>query len=553
MLAALAVAIEATGARRREDLLRLGRLQLEVGGPGDPELLTRAARRAQEVFDLGLSARLAQAALDAGGGADAGLVLGEATFRSGQHREAESVLAGLVPLCQTDAERARIASARAHVLHNLLGDPAAATVVLDQALAVVTETGPRLQLLGRLATMTVLEGDPRGALAAAEPLLASDDDVMISRGSYVSSIALALTGRSEEAVSVAYRGLETHRQASGVTQLPEAQLIGAVFGHAAAGRFARAEADAATGYQGSLAAGDKDAQATFLFQTGWVLVEQGQLARASRAFLDGASVNREIHDLAGLRWCLAGIALAEAMGGHADQAVAAAAERDELPVGSLAMYETDLIERSRAWVSACTGELSRAREILAAAAARAAAAQLRIAEARLLHDLARLGQPGEVASRLTALAQMVDGEFVAALAAHAVALSRGDAAGIEAAGRALDALGASLLASEAYAAAAAVYRSAGLARLATSAGRRAAELAAACGNLSPMGLVPGQATGRLTPREREVAGLAAAGASSRDIAAKLVLSIRTVDNHLQSAYTKLGVSSRDELAQILGS
>ena len=42
-----------------------------------------------------------------------------------------------------------------------------------------------------------------------------------------------------------------------------------------------------------------------------------------------------------------------------------------------------------------------------------------------------------------------------------------------------------------------------------------------------------------------------AGASSREIAAKLVLSVRTVDNHLQNAYSKLGVTSREELARVL--
>lgn len=45
--------------------------------------------------------------------------------------------------------------------------------------------------------------------------------------------------------------------------------------------------------------------------------------------------------------------------------------------------------------------------------------------------------------------------------------------------------------------------------------------------------------------------MAAAGASSRDIATKLVLSVRTGDHHLQSAYGKLGVTSREELAQVL--
>ena len=549
----LAAAIEATGARRREDLLRLGRRQLEAAGLGDPDLLTRAARRAQEVFDMELAARLAQAALDAGGGVEAGLTLGEAMFRSGRHREAETVLAAMAGLCRTDRDLARIANARAHVLHNLVGDPGAATAVLNEALAAITEDAPRLQLLGRLATMKVFEEDPEGALAAAAPLLASDDDALISRGSYVSSIALAFLGRGDEAVRVANRGLDSHRRASGVAQLPEVQLIGAVFGHAAAGRFAQAEADAARGDQACLVGGDKEGHTTFRFLTGLVLIERGQLARASSVFLDGASVNRELHDLAALRWCLAGIALAEAMSGHAGPAAAAAAERDELPVGPMTAYETDLIERSRAWVSVCAGDLPRAREILTAAATRAATRRLRVAEARLLHDLARLGQPGPVARRLAALAEIVDGDFVAALARHAAALAGGAAAEIEAAGRALDALGASLLAAEAYAAAAAAYRTAGATRPATSAARRAAELTAACGDVLTPGLATGQLGERLTRREREIAAMAAAGASSREIAATLVLSVRTVDNHLQSAYTKLGVTSRDELAQVLGS
>lgn len=86
-----------------------------------------------------------------------------------------------------------------------------------------------------------------------------------------------------------------------------------------------------------------------------VRVEQGQLTRASRAFLDAASVNRDIHDPAALRWSLAGLAMAEAMSGYTDRATAAAAERDELPAGSMLIYEPDLIERGKAWLNVATG------------------------------------------------------------------------------------------------------------------------------------------------------------------------------------------------------
>ena len=55
----------------------------------------------------------------------------------------------------------------------------------------------------------------------------------------------------------------------------------------------------------------------------------------------------------------------------------------------------------------------------------------------------------------------------------------------------------------------------------------------------------------LTAREREVATLAAHGLSSREIAARLVVSGRTVDNLLQRVYAKLGVRRRTDLGEAL--
>ena len=54
---------------------------------------------------------------------------------------------------------------------------------------------------------------------------------------------------------------------------------------------------------------------------------------------------------------------------------------------------------------------------------------------------------------------------------------------------------------------------------------------------------------QLSPREEEVVRLAAAGRSNREIAAELVLSLRTVEGHVARAMRKLGVRSRRELAE----
>jgi DNA-binding CsgD family transcriptional regulator len=58
------------------------------------------------------------------------------------------------------------------------------------------------------------------------------------------------------------------------------------------------------------------------------------------------------------------------------------------------------------------------------------------------------------------------------------------------------------------------------------------------------------ATG-LTPQERQIATLLAAGRSTREAATALFLSPKTVEYHLRHVYTKLDVHSREALAQRL--
>ena len=57
---------------------------------------------------------------------------------------------------------------------------------------------------------------------------------------------------------------------------------------------------------------------------------------------------------------------------------------------------------------------------------------------------------------------------------------------------------------------------------------------------------------QLTPRELQVALVLAEGHTTREAAAKLFLSPKTVDYHLRHVYRKLGIGSRAALADALG-
>ncbi len=214
------------------------------------------------------------------------------------------------------------------------------------------------------------------------------------------------------------------------------------------------------------------------------------------------------------------------------------------------MLDSEL-ERGRALAHAARGNLPRARGVLLAAATQTCDRRLFTLESGLLHDVARLGDPATVAARLEALRHEVDGDLVGARADFASALTVGDAERLERAADAFEACGARLFAAEAMIEASIAHRKAGAIRAATASARRAEALVGGCDGARTPSLMHGSGTAVLSKREREVATLAAHGMSSRDIASALYVSVRTVENHLQRAYEKLGVTRRAELADAM--
>ncbi|MFG1664857.1 LuxR C-terminal-related transcriptional regulator [Streptomyces sp. Y7] len=148
------------------------------------------------------------------------------------------------------------------------------------------------------------------------------------------------------------------------------------------------------------------------------------------------------------------------------------------------------------------------------------------------YDAVRLGDPERAVGRLTGV-----------FAAHADALARADGPALDQVARQLQDRGFLLFAAEAHAQAVRAHRNPRAARTSRT---RAVALARRCqGARTPA--LSGLVLGELTARQRQIVTLAATGLSNRQIAEKLTLSVRTVGNHLYSAYTRLGASDRGAL------
>jgi DNA-binding NarL/FixJ family response regulator len=150
--------------------------------------------------------------------------------------------------------------------------------------------------------------------------------------------------------------------------------------------------------------------------------------------------------------------------------------------------------------------------------------------------------------RLVDIATDVGGRLAAVIAAHAAALRDRDAAAILAAAHRFEEIGALLSAADAAAQAAFAFQVSYGRRRAVEAAAVAQRLAAECGGIRTPALDIAAHPLPVTMREREIANLVAAGLSNKEIADRLVVSVRTVEGHLYRACIKLDISDREQLA-----
>ena len=166
------------------------------------------------------------------------------------------------------------------------------------------------------------------------------------------------------------------------------------------------------------------------------------------------------------------------------------------------------------------------------------------------HDAVRFGDQ-TCLDRLVEVASATGGRLAAVIAAHASAVRDRDAAGIAAAARQFEEIGALLSAADAAAQAAVAFEGKDDRRRSVEAASVANRLAAECGGIRTPALELAAHPLPLTVREREIANLVAAGLSNRDIADRLTVSVRTVEGHLYRACIKLDISDREELAALI--
>jgi DNA-binding CsgD family transcriptional regulator len=321
---------------------------------------------------------------------------------------------------------------------------------------------------------------------------------------------------------------------------PGVHVIGLVFALHGAGELAAADALAAEVYRHTLGRVGRQAQGWAALVRAQVLASRGRPVAAAEAALEAEFVWAGANLQGPARWSATVAALAHADAGEVDELRACVARAEGYDAVPFRLFEPEVL-RSRGWLAHHEGRP--AGPVFVEAAELATSTGRLALAAGAAHDLVRIG---EAAAAVDVLGAIVDpGPVTAVRLALARAEAAGDGLALLAAAEAFSNLGAMGWATEARALAARVLpaRAAVLQADVASAARE-------LGLASPpvRALVEQPSAHGLTAREAEVVRLAAGGLANRAIAEELVVSLRTVENHLHRAFAKLGVRSRSELS-----
>ncbi|MFF3313424.1 LuxR C-terminal-related transcriptional regulator [Streptomyces sp. NPDC002952] len=544
------------GARRREDALNIATWRLAATGEADPGLLTQAAALARHAHDYQQVVTLLDALPESHQTVATRLQYGEALVELAQWEEAERLLADAAQHCGTAEEILAVTVARTM---NLLW----ADAVTEHSLAINDEGRARLPgtRYGRVldtneALIRTVSGEPLRGLAVLDGALEQDirqttDMNVWLTGAIMKGMGLASVGRTAEAVQWARHAYAAHVEVNehALVPHPASQHIALCFALTETGDLSQARRVGEAAYQALLADRAPLPRIWMAFFVGHMEWLAGHPVTARRWFAESVALSRRQNQSRALNLGLTALAAAAAVTGDLDTAADALREsRAYQPIGFLAGQES----LGAAWILISQKDLTGAKAELREGITRARGTGHTSAEALLLTELARLGEARTAHARLGELAQQGDGALLAARVRFVRALAVRDPERLMSSAEELGDLGVDLLAAEAAAEAASLWHQCGDHRRATAATHHALVSAARCQGVRTPMLASLRGTSTLTDRECEVARLAAVGTTSKAIAATLHLSVRTVDNHLQRIYSKLGVATRTELPAALG-
>lgn len=532
------------------DELRVAIWRLDAGRPSDPALLARSAELARLAHDRRTAERLAAAAVDAGADDAATLLLhGELLWSLGRAEEAIDRLARAERRAREadapDEVLAAIGRARAEVFG---GDPlgsARGLELLESLEAALPGQAATIGLSKAVLLVNLEYG--HDALEVVEAAAAEAGRSGFERAVLDLSRAmpLGLLGRCDEAIEAAERAVSVARSPDSVIPTRRAEIV---LAHVLVGadRLEAARSAAIESLHDAIRTDDALTARLDEFLMGRIFWAMGRLDTAARWFRDtvGGAELQGPRSLREFGLCFLAIVAAE-------QGDAEAARAYRARVIDGLDDDNSVTALADAWIDAAEGSTDAAADRVLARVDEVAPRGAVSVAAALLHQVVRFGGRTHARAAADRLATLVPEPsrmpVVARRLAHARAEADADPVGLRSVAAEWERIGHLLFAAEASASAGQAARADGRGREATADLQRAAALAAACeGARTPL-LRFSEGTEPLTPREREIASLAAQGLSSNEIAARLFLSPRTVNNHLQSTYAKLGIRGRHEL------